>query len=48
MRGRRLMGVAAIAVALAVIILFVLAWLNAGTSPVSDIRMAIPVPELPR
>lgn len=48
MRGRRLMGVAAIAVTFAVIALFVLAWFNAGTRPVSDVTVALPVPELPR
>jgi len=48
MRRRRLAGAIAIAVPIALIALGIAAWNDAGTQPVKDVTVAVPLPELTR
>lgn len=45
-RRRRLAGAIAVLLPLALIALGVVAWHDAGTRPVSDVTVAVPLPEL--
>ncbi|SFF82266.1 hypothetical protein SAMN05518801_1023 [Novosphingobium sp. CF614] len=48
MRGRWRRGVIAWTLALALVVLCVAAWIDAGRQPVRDVAFTIAVPELPR